>query len=267
MFTDEQFRILLAYLDRPWDGFRKVRRGVKKRVRRHMEELGCTTMDSYIREMERRPEVRAECERRLMVTISRFFRDRQLWQVLKERLLPDLANRCQAPIRIWSAGCACGEEPYSLAMVWNSLPDSPALQLLATDADVQCLHRAQAGVYGRSSLREVPDDIRTLFFDPKRGGRQFQIKPRLLTPIFWRRHQLIDRPPQGPFHAILLRNNLLTYHQGPPLQAAFERILTVLTPGGYLVVGSHEKPPISSFALMRDEKCPWVYQLTKNASR
>jgi hypothetical protein len=55
--------------------------------------------------------------------------------------------------------------------------------------------------------------------------------------------------------------NLLAYHQGPSLQTAFNRILTVLAPGGYLVMGSHEKLPASSFALVRDEKCPWVYQL------
>ena len=266
MLSDDAFKKLLGHLDRPWNGFRKVRKGVKKRLRLHMEELGHTTVEGYLLEMERCPEVRTECEHRLMVNISRFFRDRQLWQAFRQRLLPDLIGRFQAPIRIWSAGCANGEEPYSLAMVWQSLPGAPPLELLATDADVRCLDRARAGVYGRSSLKEVPDDIRTHFFDPKRGGRQFQIKPRLLTPIDWRPHQLLNRPPPGPFHAILLRNNLLTYHQGDSLQAAFGRILTVLAPGGYLVVGSHEKLPSSSFALVRDEKCPWVYQWAKNAS-
>ena len=266
MLTDEEFRILLAYLDRPWTGFRKVRKGVKKRVRRHMEELGHRTFEDYILEMERRPEVRVECEHRLMVTISRFFRDRQLWQTCAERLLPDLIARFQAPVRIWSAGCANGEEAYSLAMVWHSLPGAPPLKLLATDADVRCLDRARSGVYACSSLKEVPDDLRALFFDPKRGRRHFQIKTRLLTRIDWQLHQLLDRPPPGPYHAILLRNNLLTYHQGPSLQAALERILTVLTPGGYLVLGSHEKPPPSFLQLVRDQYCPWAYQFIPNGS-
>jgi len=261
MLSDEDFRILLLHLDRPWAGFRKVRRGVKRRIRFHMQALGCSSATAYLQVIKRRPEIRAECERRLLVTISRFFRDRQLWQAFRERLLPGLVGRFEAPIRIWSAGCAGGEEPYSLAMVWQSLPGSPPLELLATDADVRCLDRARAGVYGRSSLKEVPDDIRTHFFDPQRGGRQFQIKPCLFRPIEWRLHQLLDPPPPGPFHAILLRNNLLTYHQGVSLQAAFGRILSVLTPGGYLVVGSHEKLPSSSLPLVRDENCPWVYML------
>ncbi len=261
MLSDNEFKKLLGHLNRPWEGFRKVRKGVKKRIRRHMEELGHTTVEGYLLEMERRPEVRVECEQRLMVTISRFFRDRQLWQAFRERLLPDLIGRFADPVRIWSAGCANGEEAYSLAMVWHSLPSSPPLQLLATDADARCLDRARAGVYGRSSLKEVPADMLARYFDPHRGGRQFHIKAHLLAPITWRRHHLLDRPPTGPFHVILLRNNLLTYHQGLSLQAAFERILTVLAPGGYLVVGSHEKLPSSSLPLVRGENCPWVYQL------
>lgn len=266
MLSDEAFRKLLTYLDRPWSGFRKIRRGVKRRLGRHMEELGCSSVEAYILAMQGRPDVREKCERCLLVSISRFFRDRRLWIDLRERILPNLVEHFGAPIRIWSAGCACGEEPYSLAMVWHALPGQPCLRLLATDADGQCLDRARAGIYGRSSLKEVPDDQRALFFDTQRGGRRYRIKSHLLRPIAWQRHQLLDRPPQGPFHAIFLRNNLLTYYQGPVLGAALERILAVLAPGGYLVVGSHEKLPPTAMALARDAKCPWVYRLERTVS-
>ncbi len=264
MVSDDAFRKLLAYLDRPWAGFRKVRGGVKKRISRHMQELGCPSVEAYIQTMAGRPEIRKDCERHLLVSISRFFRDRQLWRALGQHLLPDLVNGFEAPIRIWSAGCACGQEPYSLAMVWNALPDRPDLELLATDDDERCLEWARSGVYGFSSLKEVPDDMRACFFNPYRGGRRYRINTHLLPPIIWRRHHLLDKPPPGPFHAIFLRNNLLTYHQGPTLRAALERILAVLTPGGYLVVGSHEKPPATAFALTRDAKCPWVYHYEKS---
>ena len=267
MLNDDAFRILLGYLDRPWAGFRKVRKGAKKRIRLHMEELGCTTLEAYLQLMDCRPDARADCEQYLLVTISRFFRDQQLWLALRDRLLPDLIRRFQPPVRIWSAGCACGEEPYSLAMVWNFLHQPPPLELLATDADVQCLERARIGRYGRSSLKEVPEDLRKRFFDPKRGGKQFQIKSHLAATIEWRQHQLLGPPPRGPFHAILLRNNLLTYHQGRQLLTAFERILVALAPGGYLVVGSHERLPVSAFPLERDAHCPWVYRLIPTESQ
>lgn len=260
MLSDNEFRQLLEALNRPWAGYRKVRKGVKKRVRRHMERLGCNTVETYLQQLALSPEEKAICEENLLVTISRFFRDRRLWQVLNERLLPRLIQTFEAPIRIWCAGCACGEEPYSLAIVWSSIENSPTLELLATDTQSVCLDRAQKGVYGRSSLKEVRGELRDAYFISRRGGRSFQIKTNRLPPIQWQRHNLFDPPPHGPFQMIFLRNNLLTYHQGPLLRAVFDRIVRKLTPGGYLVAGSHEKLPSSTHSLIRDPDCPWVYR-------
>lgn len=262
MLSDNDFRNLLEYLNRPWAGYRKVRKGVKQRLRRHMQDLGCSTAEQYLVQLARQPGAKAVCEQCLLVTISRFFRDRPLWQALKTRLLPDLAERFPPSIRIWSAGCACGEEPYSLAMAWQALASSPALELLATDAGGVCLARARAGVYSRSSLKEVPDEMRQRYFESRSGGRQFLLQSHRLPPIRWQQHDLRAAPPRGgPFHMILLRNNLLTYYQGPDRHAAFVRIMAALVPGGFLVTGSHERLPASDFRLIRDENCPCAYRL------
>ncbi|BBO70412.1 chemotaxis protein CheR [Desulfosarcina alkanivorans] len=262
MLSDTEFRQLLHHLDRPWAGYRKVRKGVKKRIRRHMAGLGCSTVDAYLWELAQRPDARAVCEQGLRVTISRFFRDRELWQALESRVLPGLIDRFPAPIRIWSAGCACGEEPYSLAMVWEELGRPARLDLLATDAGGACLARARAGVYNPSSLKRVPDGLRDRYFDSRKGGRQCLIRSGRLTPIRWRQHDLLDPPPEGdPFHLILLRNNLLTYYRGRCLQAALTRIMAALVPGGCLVTGAHERLPVSACRLDRDEGCPWIYRL------
>jgi chemotaxis protein methyltransferase CheR len=263
MLSDDEFRKLLYYLDRPWAGYRKVRKGVKKRVRRHMEQLGCRTIEAYLKRLEVHPEEKVHCERCLIVTISRFFRDAQLWRVLEDRLLPQLISDVEPPIRIWSAGCAGGEEPYSLAILWNLIGGPPTLQLLATDINASCLDRAREGVFGRSSLHELPGHLRSTYFRPQKGDRQFCIIKGKLAPIQWQTYSFLHSPPPGKFHMVLLRNNLLTYHQGYQLRVAFDRILSVLTPGGYLVVGSHEKLPASSFKLDREKKCPWVYRITK----
>ncbi|MGD9369284.1 MAG: CheR family methyltransferase [Desulfobacteraceae bacterium] len=261
MLEDNEFRLLLQHLERPWAGYRKVRKGVKKRLRRHMEALGCTTIDAYLKLIELRPNEKDVCEQCLLVTISRFFRDRRFWQILKDRLLPHLLQTFEAPIRIWCAGCACGEEPYSLAIVWSSMEHPPTLDLLATDTQNVCLERARKGIYGRSSLKEICGEWRDAFFVSRRDGRSFQIKTDRLPPIQWQRHNLFDPPPHGPFQMIFLRNNLLTYHQGPLLRATFGRIVSTLEPGGYLAVGSHEKLPASPHLLIRDLDCPWVYCL------
>jgi chemotaxis methyl-accepting protein methylase len=262
MLNDQDFRTLLQHYDRPWSGYRKVRKGVKKRLRRHMIQLGCATLDAYLQELTRRPDQNAVAEQCLRVTISRFFRDRNLWRFLRQELLPEIECGFKPPIRIWSAGCACGEEPYSVAMTWADLFQTRNLDMLATDAQATCLEHAKAGIYGTSSLKEVPSDRLSVYFEPHRGGRQWRIHQSKLPRIQWKRHHLFDPPPGGSFHIIFLRNSLLTYHQGPRLQAALSAILSALIPGGYFIVGSHESVPPCFSNLVRNADCPWVYRLT-----
>lgn len=265
MLSDEEFRRLLKHLDRPWDGFRKVRRGVKKRVRRHMQAVGCKGIDAYLDLLKRNPDVCAACQRCLTVTISRFFRDRKLWDHLQERVLPELIRRFPDRLTAWSAGCANGEEPYTLAMIWEelaaTLSPAPAMDILATDADPSCILRAEAGRYPQSSFREMSEDFRDRWFHKSAGGRWWQIDAYLRKRIRWRVHQLLEDPPTGRFQLILLRNNLLTYYQGPGMIAAMERITAALTDGGILVLGSHERPPSLEVPLVRDLECPWLYRV------
>jgi chemotaxis methyl-accepting protein methylase len=263
MLSDHEFSILLEQLNRPWAGFRKVRRGVKKRIRRHMAELGCSTIEQYLVAISR-PHARAVCEQCLRVTISRFFRDRPLWKTLQERILADLTRQFPSPLRIWSAGCACGEEAYSLAMLCKTLPHADPPIIVATDAQRDCLQRAREGIYGRGSLKALPDEMQQRYVDIGRKGRQVVVRKHLLPPIRWQVHDLMRGPVDGPpFHLILLRNNLLTYYQGRVLQDAFSKILSSLTPGGGLVIGRHERLPDADYPLIRDAGCAWVFWLQK----
>jgi chemotaxis methyl-accepting protein methylase len=226
-----------------------------------MQALGCASVDGYMARLTNDHLARTACEACLRVTISRFLRDRQLWQHVADVILPDLITRFSSPIRIWSAGGACGEEPYSLAMAWNQIAPAAQLHLLASDADDTCLARARAGVYTPSSLKEVPERLREAYFESKKGGRQFHIRAKRLPPIIWQAHDLLDPPPEAePFHLILLRNNLLTYYRGDQRDTAFARLVARLATDGYLVIGAHERLPASAAILVRDNRCPWVYR-------
>ncbi len=114
---DDQFRKLLEYLDYSWRGYRKVRKGVKKRIRRHMQQLYCRDISAYLKVLERQPVRRQECELLMTVSISRFFRDRRLWEMLENRWLPDIIAKNLKALKVWSAGCGCGQEPYSFKIV------------------------------------------------------------------------------------------------------------------------------------------------------
>jgi chemotaxis methyl-accepting protein methylase len=260
MLSDDEFRQLLDCLDRPWSGYRKVRKGVKKRLRRHMKALACSSVRDYLHMLERNPVLRQQCEALLAITISRFFRDRRLWDYLQSEVLPKLAARFGRPLAAWSAGCANGEEPYSLSMVATAEIGSTTsvVRILATDANPDCLHHAQRGRYPFSSLKEMPEAFKHRWFEPV-GRRLWQIDGSLGTSIRWKVHQLLAEPPREDFHIILLRNNLLTYYQGQQLQMAFDRIVGRLTSGGVLVIGSHERLPATYHYLGRDANCPWVY--------
>lgn len=258
MMDDHDFRELLEYLQRPWQGYRKVRKGVIKRLRRHMTDLGCATLGCYLAVLEEDRSAYQMCQAHLRVTISRFCRDRQVWQHLENRLLPDLAARFPQGLRVWSAGCARGEEPYSLAMLWDRLHLSPALEIIATDADPRLLDRARQGVFGKSSLKELPREWIFSCFH-KADSQHYTILPHLRENIGWYRHDLLELPPSGPFHLILLRNSLLTYYQQPALGPAVERIVEMLAPGGLFIIGAHEKLPDLSLPLLRDPSCPLIF--------
>mgnify|MGYP006291686667 FL=1 len=261
MLNDREFGKLLAYFDRPWEGYRKVRGGVKKRIRRRMVQFRCTDMEEYLQILEQNPEEKIACEKCLSVTISRFFRDRRLWEYLRTTVLPDVAERSGNRADIWSAGCANGEEAYSLALLWDMLGFETRLHITATDLNADNLERARLGVYELSSLKEVSGSVRIRYFARLQQEGGYRVQPELTRSIRWLRHDIFDPPPEGPFHIIFLRNNLLTYYHGTELETALARITEALAPRGYLVIGSHERLPENGFPFRRHEECPWVYQL------
>ena len=261
---DDQFRILLEYLNYSWSGYRKVRKGVKKRIQRHMQQLECRSVTDYLKILDLEPDRLHECELLMSVSISRFFRDRKLWERLKNNLLPELATKQSALLKVWSAGCACGEEAYSFKIIWEQLePDFaplPAMDLLATDWHPQYLERARSGVYNRSSLKEVPADWRAAYFESRRGGRQFLIKDHLKSGIRWQIHHLSTDPPGREFNIICLRNNILTYCRKEVQQKVLSGILDSLAPGGLLILGCHERLPLQTPFLRSMPELSYVFE-------
>jgi chemotaxis methyl-accepting protein methylase len=262
VLSDNDFKTLLNYFDRSWSGYRRVRKGVIKRVRQHMAAFDCKAVNMYIERLEKEPELRAACESLFNVTISRFFRDRQLWRFLQESCLPQLAQQFPSPIKIWSAGCACGEEPYSLAILWSTLSLQTELDILATDAQQICLDRAQIGHFKKSSLKEVPKDLLASCFKTLPKTNEYAILPHLKKSIRWQRADLLESIPMERFQLILLRNNVLTYFQGEKREKTFLKIFQQLTPGGHLAIGAHEQLPIQSLPLVPSGQCPLVFHRT-----
>ena len=252
---DTQFCKLLNRFGFSWAGYRRVRKGVKKRLVRHMQEMRCRTIEAYIEALEKDREERLQFERRMTVCISRFFRDLGLWEILQGRILPRLAPKASRAIKVWSAGCASGEEVYSLKILWEGLrkstPHIPDISILATDLSPAYLDRAKTAVYPRSSMREVPEAIRSTYFETFARGR-YCLRSGMRHGIVWQVHHLLSDPPGIAFDLIFLRNNLLTYYGDAVKIPAITKVVNSLAPDGFLIIGRHEKMPVEV-----DDLKPW----------
>ena len=261
---DIQFQKLLDYLGYSWTGYRKVRKGVKKRIRRHMQRLGCGDITAYLNILAHQTDSRKECELLMTVSISRFFRDRLLWAMLEHRWLPDIIAENPGQMTVWSAGCACGEEVYSFKIVWEQLrkrfESLPGLEVLATDRHPQYIGRAQSGIYSRSSLREVSAEVADAFFQRRKGSKQFAIKDELKRNIRWEIRNLLHNPPESVFHLIFLRNNILTYCRQKDQIRSLNEIFKHLAPGGLFIIGCREILPCEVGNLVPMADCPYVFQ-------
>jgi chemotaxis protein methyltransferase CheR len=260
---DIQFQKLLDYLGYSWAGYRKVRKGVKKRIRRHMQRLGCGDINVYLNILAHRTDSRQECELLMTVSISRFFRDRPLWEMLEHRWIPDIISKNPMSMTVWSAGCACGEEVYSFKMIWEHLKKRlgslPPLEVLATDRHPQYIGRAQRGIYNRSSLREVDAATAAAFFERRKGSKQFVIKDELKSSIRWEIRHLLHDPPDSVFNLIFLRNNILTYCRQKDQIRALEGIIDHLQPAGLLIIGCREVLPFEVGTLVPTAEFPYVF--------
>lgn len=239
----------LPRLGRRWAGYRKVRGQVCKRIRRRIAELELGGFAHYRARLERQPGEWEVLDDLLGVTISRFYRDRGMWEALHVEVLPELAGRALAAgepeLWCWSAGCASGEEPYTLSIVWTlelagRFP-GVSLRVLATDVDPQLLERARAAEYEAGSLRELPPAWRDRAFE--RRGDRFHLRDRFRAAVELRRHDVRDPPPKRSFRLIACRNLVCTYFDEPSQVAILEGVLSRLAPGGALLVGAHERPP------------------------
>ena len=260
---DDDFRKLLDHFDLSFRGYRKVRGGVKKRLVRHLQELGCKNISEYLTAAAADAVISEAVRQRLTVSISRFFRDKRLWEVLAEQVLPEITANRPGLLKVWSAGCARGEEAYSFKIVYQELrgriPDAPDLEILATDLNPLYLEMGRKGIFNAGNLKEVPERIKAVYFTTGPDGTR-TVADSLKAGLTWAEHDLLSGTSPGIFDFIFLRNNVLTYC-GEALQArAVALVEESLAPEGFLVIGSHEKLPASGSGFMQDDHHLCLYR-------
>lgn len=240
---------LLPRLRMRWAGFRKVRKQVCKRIQRRINQLELTDVDAYRHYLLHHRQEWPILDHLCRVTVSRFYRDKVVLEHVRSDVLPELAQLAieagENTLQGWSAGCAMGEEAYSLVLIWDKATgnDFPQLDIkvIGSDIDEVLLQRARRACYAYGSIKALPQDWLQSEFKLQDG--QYCLQPRLRRKTHFVRQDIRKRELSGPFHIIFCRNMVFTYFEKSLQRELLAYLHDNLVDGGALIIGGHESLP------------------------
>lgn len=227
--------------------FRQYRpKSLRRRVTVGMRDVNLESFADYLNFLRKNPQEYDNLLDRITVNVSEFFRNPETFSAVKKILIPELAQRKMKTnnriIRIWSAGCATGEEPYSLAILFKEFLESSRLDLkvniYATDIDTGSLEKAQKGCYSLKALKELSNFQRGKYFE-KTSEDVYVVKPELKEPVKFMRHNMISDEPLMRIDMLFCRNVFIYFSQELQSQV-YEKFAKALVAGGYFVAGKTE---------------------------
>ncbi len=230
-------------LDLDW---RKYRRASQRKVLARIQELGLTGFSDYVRYLEMNQEEADALPNLLNVTVSRFFREKALWDYLGSTILPGILCRIGSsrPLRVSSIGSCNGEEPYSMALLWKSMlqPAFPGLELIITglELDQSCLKRAAKGFYSGKTLREVDPGLLSAWFVRESGG--YRLKAEVRRMVQFKKFDLLKNRLPRDQDLVFCRYLVFTYFHGQRRLNMTKKIISALNQKGILVLGQKEEP-------------------------
>ncbi|HEU4729929.1 MAG TPA: chemotaxis protein CheB, partial [Kofleriaceae bacterium] len=218
---------------------------VGRRIQRRVDLLRVSSLESYVDQLRSDPEELNSLYQDLLIGVTQFFRDPEAFERLEMEVIPELLDKLPADeeLRVWVAGCATGEEAYSLAMLfWEAFAarNRPVrLKMLATDVHQASLDHAGAGVYGDEQLQFVTPRRLSRFFTKRSSG--YQVSQDLRQLIVFARHNVTKDAPFTKMHFISCRN-MLIYFQPQPQRTVMSLFHFGLAPNGVLFLGASETP-------------------------
>ncbi|MEZ7171554.1 protein-glutamate O-methyltransferase CheR [Sporosarcina sp. OR05] len=210
---------------------------MKRRLTSLYEKRGYDNFSDYYTAIHNDAKLLEEFLDRMTINVSEFYRNAQRWEVLEKKIFPKLLNE-NKKLKIWSAACSTGEEPYSLAMVLSSHVPLKDISILATDLDSGVIERAKVGLYADRSLKEVPRKIVEQYFINE--GQHYQVKDSIKQTVQFKQHNLLNDSYGSGFDLIVCRN-VMIYFTEEAKDQIYESFSKALRPGGILFVGSTEQ--------------------------
>lgn len=214
------------------------------------------TISEYLSLIAKDPMEQKKLLEALAIHVSEFFRDPYVWEIVKKDVFTPLVERKlrnSGVLKIWSAGCSKGEEPYTIVILLHEILGTrlPLLQLkiFATDIDIKALEEAKRGIYPKHALINVPNRLLQKYFT-KINNELFAIKDFLKRYIIFKQHDLTKDPPIPMVDVVFLRN-VMIYLSKDAQARILRNVYSALTPGGYLVLGASEVLPTELSSLFR----------------
>ncbi len=215
-------------------------RCIKRRIAARIRSLGFATAEDYLELLAGEDSEQEKLLESLTIHVSQFFRNPSTFAVLEEELLPELLRkrRGNGEVRVWSAGCAGGEEPFSIALLCDELcgPEDQ-VSIFGTDISADILKRARQGLFEAHRLVEIPEPVLAEYF--KLDGVKYQLSSRIRSMVRFFRHDILQ---DRPFHRVdlILCRNMLIYFSRLEQERILKSLAAALVPGGLLVLGRAE---------------------------
>jgi chemotaxis protein methyltransferase CheR len=218
---------------------------LRRRIAVRMRAKGTVTHTEYAELLDADPREYDRLMRSLTINVTKFFRNWDTFAALEQKVIPALWERGERELRIWSAGCASGEEAYSVGILMhkhaaetNHGSQLQAVSIVGTDIDTHCLGEAERAFYGEAALGDTPAGLRARYF-PEVAG-MFTMLPEVKQLVTFQCSDLLrSKPPFEDVHLIVCRN-VVIYFEREAQDALFAEFHRALAPGGFLVLGKVE---------------------------
>jgi chemotaxis protein methyltransferase CheR len=214
-------------------------RQMRRRIDALIGKAKITSYDAYVEAIQKDADMMADFVAYLTINVSEFYRNPDQWQVLEKEIFPYLFERFGNDIKIWSAACSTGDEPYTLAMLMAKFIPMNKIKIIATDIDKQVLEKAQMGIYDEKSLKGLPKEYVTKYFT-KVGGRSYQICEDVKKCVEFCQHNLLKDAYPDRCNMIICRNVMIYFTEEAKAEI-YQKFNNALKTDGMLFVGSTEQ--------------------------
>lgn len=213
-------------------------RQMKRRIDTLIDKHGIKGYDKYVQALKNDKALFEEFVNYITINVSEFYRNPEQWKIMDEQIFPELIRKFGKNLKIWSAACSTGDEPYSLVMALSRHVPLGQIRIIATDLDKQVIAKAKAGLYTEKSIAGVPADLKKKFFT--KIGPSYQISEEVKERVEFKEHNLLKDTYPTDYHLIVCRN-VLIYFTEEAKDEVFRKFQKSLKPGGYLFIGSTEQ--------------------------